>query len=237
MDIGTIDNVVSLSTRRPMAPGALREVEAYWMALADGRLMPKRSEVDPRGLTGALDRVFLLEKIAPSHARFRVAGSRLSRLLEMDLRGMPVSALFHPTARPDLADTLAAVFADPARVHLRLDGAGGLFWSRVPAEMLILPLRDDLGEVTRALGVIDWEGDVQAPNRFRIGHQERRTLIGYGARPDASAADMPVPVLDDRVPASELELVPLRDVDPAGRPVPPLECPDKPPRPTLTLVT
>lgn len=74
MDIETTDNVVSLSTRRPMSPGKLREVEAYWMALADGRLMPKRSEVDPRGMTGSLDRVFLLEKMSPAQARFRVAG-------------------------------------------------------------------------------------------------------------------------------------------------------------------
>lgn len=181
------DNVVSLRAHRPMAPAALREVEAYWLALADGRLMPRRSEVDPRGLSGTLDRVFLLERIAPAQARFRVAGSRLSRLLEMDLRGMPVTALFHPTARPDLSDALATVFDEPARLHLRLDGAGRLASARISAEMLVLPLRDDAGTVTRALGVLDWQGRISAPTRFRIGHQERRTLIGYGQRPQAPA--------------------------------------------------
>ena len=210
------ENVVSLAARRPASPAALREVETYWLALADGRLMPKRCEVDPRGMTGVLDRIFLLEKIAPAHARFRVAGSRLGQLLGMELRGMPLSALFHPTARPDLAEALTALFAEPARLHFRLDGAGGLFAPRIGAEMLILPLRDDAGEVTRALGVLDWQGAVRAPNRFRIGHQTRRTLIGYGERrseaPDATA----------RMP-----LIEMRDE------------PGRPPRrrPTLTLVT
>lgn len=251
MDIETTDNVVSLSTRRPMSPGKLREVEAYWMALADGRLMPKRSEVDPRGMTGSLDRVFLLEKMSPAQARFRVAGSRLSRLLEMDLRGMPFSSLFHPTARPDVSDALMAVFADPARVQLRLDGmGGGVFTNRISAEVLILPLRDDAGEVTRALGVIDWEGEVCAPNRFRIAHQQRRTLIGYGVRPDEQPDALDFfgqpeidnsvfvqSVTEDNIDASDLELVTMRDTE-SGWPTRHARGRRQTPkRPNLTVVT
>mgnify|MGYP002713073288 CR=1 FL=1 len=45
--------------------GAIGRVEAYWEGLRDGRLMPTRAEVDPRGITDALEQAFILEKIAP----------------------------------------------------------------------------------------------------------------------------------------------------------------------------
>lgn len=218
----TRDNVVTLHARRPMAPSALRETEAYWLALADGRLMPKRSEVDPRGLSGALDRVFLLERIAPSHARFRVAGSRLTRILDMEVRGLPFSTLFHAAARPDLGEALTAVFDEPARLYMRLDGAAGVFKTRVTAELLILPLRDDTGEVSRALGVLDWDANGPAPSRFRIGHQERRTLVGYAERPEEVQSPESLPLIE------------MRDL-PKATHRPKKKGPGQ--RPTLTLVT
>ena len=203
-------NIVDLAARRPLAPESLRVVDAYWNALADGRLMPKRSEIDPTGIADVLDRVFLIEQVAPGHARMRVAGNRLSSLLEMDLRGMPLSALFHPTTRPDLAEALSALFNEPARLRMRLDGVAPLFSSsRMRAEMLVLPLRDDEGRVTRAIGAIEFQGQLRSPQRFRIGQQDRRTLIGYA---------------DARLPG------------PPARPLPGAETGARK-RPTLTLVT
>lgn len=180
----TGDNVISLFSQQQLAPQAMRTLESYWLALADGRMMPDRAEVDPRGLDGTLDRTFVIEQIAPGHARFRVAGSRLSRLLGTELRGMPLSALFHRTARADLADALRALFEEPARVSLRLIGSGSVLTGRLQAECLLLPLRDDEGQVTRAIGCLDWSKDVSATQRFRITDQDRRTLIGYARHPE-----------------------------------------------------
>lgn len=190
---GTQENVVALESRRPGAQKALREVEDYWLALAKGRLMPLRSEVDPRALAGKLDRVFMLELVAPQQARFRVAGNRLSGLLGMDLRGMPLTALFHPAARDDLTDALEALFCEPARIAMRLDW--GVAIPPAPARqahLLLLPLRDDrTNKATRALGVLDWEGTVTPPQRFRIARQERRTLIGYAHAPEPARQPAP----------------------------------------------
>jgi hypothetical protein len=181
MSIRPKNNVIPLWREAPFASRAVQEMDCYWQALADGRLMPRRAEIDPRGLVGALDRTFLLERIAQGQARFRVAGSRLSTILEMELRGLPLSTLFHPAARPELAEALAAVFEEPARLSLNLDGSGPLGLRNGQAECLILPLRDDGGAVTRAIGCLDWP-DKAPPQRFRIRQARPRTLIGYGER-------------------------------------------------------
>ncbi len=43
-----------------MSYPAIAQVDAYWEALRNGRLMPERAEVDPRGLECALEYAFIL---------------------------------------------------------------------------------------------------------------------------------------------------------------------------------
>ena len=61
--------------------------------------MPLRSEIDPRGLKGALEYCFVLERIAPGLARLRVAGSHLGDLMGMEVRGMPITAFYDENGR------------------------------------------------------------------------------------------------------------------------------------------
>ena len=75
------------AARRPLGSAAPRPaqraldlVEAYWTALRGARLVPSRSEVDPRGIEAALDRAFVAERIAPGVARLRLAGAHLADL-------------------------------------------------------------------------------------------------------------------------------------------------------------
>jgi len=59
-------NIITLDTaRRARKFAAIAQVEAYWMALRNGRLMPSRSEIDPRGIANHLSNAFVLEQIAP----------------------------------------------------------------------------------------------------------------------------------------------------------------------------
>lgn len=178
------------------------EVESYWHALRDGRLMPSRSEIDPRGIAGALEQTFLLERMAPGVARFRLAGNRMADLMGMDVRGMPLSCLFLPDARAAIAEALACVFDEPARVELWLAGPRRLTRGRMAARMLLLPLRDDHGQVTRALGCLA-ASPVRgaAPHRFTITSDLRQTLIGYGTRPDARSAQNAGPAIASKRPA------------------------------------
>lgn len=157
---------------------ALAEVRAYWEALAAGRMVPPRAEVNPRGIARALDTAFILERIAPSIARFRLAGSHLNDLVGMEVRGMPLTALFTPRARQRLASQLEAVFQGPSILEMGLVGEAGYGKPRLEARLLILPLTSDLGDVSRALGCCVAEGEIgRTPRRFEIV-TERLTRLG-----------------------------------------------------------
>ncbi len=70
----------------------IRQAEAYWSALRTGSEIPFRSQIDPRGLENILRQTFILERIAPGIARFRLAGGQaLNEMAAMEVRGMPLS--------------------------------------------------------------------------------------------------------------------------------------------------
>jgi hypothetical protein len=177
-------NVIDFTARRESAaPRPLREVEAYWELLRDGRLVPDRSEVDPRGFPGALAQSFLLERIAPGLARVRVTGRHLCDLMGIDMQGLPITSLFLPEARPTVIEILSAVFEEPAVARAKLSSPGGIGRRTLEARLLILPLRDDQGDVTRAVGCLVAEGAIgRTPRRFAVDEFQCQTLIGYGRR-------------------------------------------------------
>lgn len=191
MDISYLlgKNVISLPPiRTERMYSELNQVEAYWEGLRDGRVMPARSEVDPRGITNALDCAFILERIAPGLARLRLAGHHMSELMGMELRGMPVSALFLPDARPRLAKMLDMVFDQPASMRLKLTSDSGITRAALEAEMFLAPLRDRNGEPSRAIGALKAHGRIgRAPRRFRIDEVSIRSLM-----PDQPVAPVPV---------------------------------------------
>jgi hypothetical protein len=185
--------VVPLFAANPKAATCFSELEAYWQSLCKGRIMPQRSEIDPRGIVGALDRTFLVERVAPGVARFRLAGMHLSDLMGMEVRGMPLTCFFLPGARAAIAEAVEAVFSEPARVDLWLTRARGMLQRATAARMLLLPLRDDHGQVTRAIGCLSASATTGSPpHRFTITSDNRQTLIGYGQRPDGvTTPDIP----------------------------------------------
>ncbi len=183
--------VVALaSRRRPGRFGMLDEVHRYWDALRGERLLPLRSEVDPRGIEGALDSAFVVERIAPGIARFRLAGSHLVDLMGAEVRGMPLSVLFAGGSRPALAEAVEGVFSGPETLRLTLSGERGLARPTMAAQMILLPLRSDLGDVTRALGCLASEGPIgRAPRRLVIRAAERVDILD--ARPAPRPVDRP----------------------------------------------
>ncbi len=182
------DNVIDLGGKRAeLGPRELRQVEAYWEGLREGRLLPDRAELDPRGLTPLIRNCILLDRIAPGLARIRISGRHVSDLMGIDVEGMPLSALFLPDARPDLTETLSAVFEEPAVARIALKSPGALGRHELAARMILLPLRDDMGDVTRALGCLLAEGPIgRTPRRFAIEDQTRQTLVGYAGPRNAT---------------------------------------------------
>lgn len=156
----------------------LLELRHYWEGLRKGRAIPDRADVEPKGIRSALDFAFILERVAPGAARFRLAGRHLIDLMGMEVRGMPFCSLLNPESRERLSDVLESVFKAPQIAELRLRSEPGYGRPELVARMLILPLKSDLGDVTRAMGCIISEGEIgRAPRRFDIMAEELTPVI------------------------------------------------------------
>lgn len=136
-------------------PEGFAAMRAHWDARRGaGGALPRRADIDPRGIAPLLHAAFVAERIAPGRARLRVAGRDMSGLMGMEVRGIPLSALFRPAAREPLASALVDLFDGPAALRLRLSAPRKLLHPRRQAAMLLLPLTSDLGDVSRLLGCL-----------------------------------------------------------------------------------
>lgn len=161
--------IVMEQFRNGRSLGPLKQAEAYWTSLRKGHEIPLRSDIDPRGIENLLEYAFIIERVAPGVARFRLAGQHLNALMGMDVRGMPLTAFFTPQARPHVSATLENMFEKPAVAEMDLKGESRRGRTPYEARLLILPLRSDTGEVTRALGVLVSDGAVSTvPARFNV---------------------------------------------------------------------
>lgn len=173
---GEVLNLANFDTLRPIQ--IIAELRAYWESLRRGRAIPYRSDIEPKGLRNALDYAFILERIAPGAARFRLAGKHLIDVMGMEVRGMPLCSILNPPARGRLSDVLESVFKAPQIAEFRLRSAGAYAQPELHAMMLLLPLRSDLGDATRVLGCLVSEGEIgRGPRRFDILRDELIPVI------------------------------------------------------------
>lgn len=187
-------NVLSLEPRS-RATEKTDRIETYWNGIRGNRLVPSRCEVDPRGLEGVLGHAFILERITGGLARFRIAGSHLTDLTGLELRQMPLSALFLPGSREILSDALEAVFDEPATVRFQVTSPAGFGRGALRGELILLPLRSDLGDVDRVLGGLVFDGKIgRTPRRIEIESQTRKSLIGYAGPAHSETEDRTKPV-------------------------------------------
>lgn len=173
---------------------AVNEVEAYWEGLRMGRLVPMRSEIDPRGIERALEYTFILERIAPGLARFRLSGLHLNDLLGMEVRGMPFTSFFTPKDRQLICDTLEDVFDGPQVAELILSGERSIGKPVLDAKVILLPLRSDMGEVTRIIGCLVSSGPIgRAPRRFDVVKRKMKVLTaGHPPMADPNPIQSPI---------------------------------------------
>ena len=172
----------------PLGPvfDGLAQVRAYWEGLREAGQLPERAALDPRGMSGVLDRVFLAERIGRGLAQLQVAGSGLADFAGMDVRGLPLSCLFTAESRPLLAQCVETVFGSPAvaEIDLGSDRMGG---GAVQARLLLLPLADQGGRKL-VLGTISFVARAR-PCKLQI-LARREEMLTITAGPEVSA---PVP--------------------------------------------
>jgi hypothetical protein len=188
----TLNFLDRLRVRRPAQPApapvfeGLAQVRAYWEGLRSDGQLPARAALDPRGLSGMLDRVFLAERIGRGLAQVRIAGSGLAEFAGMDVRGLPLSCLFAPESRHQLGLSLERVFEAPAVTELDLgsDRAAG---GGLVARLLLLPLADEAG-AKRVLGAISFAASAPARCKLQIRSWRDERL----ALPEAEIIEAPV---------------------------------------------
>ncbi|MEP5759332.1 MAG: PAS domain-containing protein [Litoreibacter sp.] len=160
-----------------MDTSPLTNMYNYWEDLRAGRLAPLRSEVDPRAIASSLENGFILERVQPGSVRFRLAGSHLSDLMGMEVRGMPLRAFVEPAVRSAFTQSLEAVFEGPETHEYRLVSRQKNS-PKMAARILLLPMKSDSGEVDRALGCMVSDGNIGlAPRRFRVTETRITSLL------------------------------------------------------------
>ncbi len=165
-DIGIIAGSTAFDSNATFS--AFARVCSYWADLRQQGAVPRRAQIDPQALAHALPDVFLAEIVAPRVARLRLCGHRIEDLMGMDMRGMPLSVLCQGDARAALAEALEQV-ALGARVTLSLQGESGFGLPPLRARLALMPLADEVGRITRILGVIERDGEPgRTPRRFAL---------------------------------------------------------------------
>ncbi|MBN2630572.1 MAG: PAS domain-containing protein [Rhodobacteraceae bacterium] len=177
--------------------GMISELRAYWEALRDGEMLPRRDKVDPRGIANALEHSFLIERIAPGIARFRIAGMVYNDLMAMDIRGMPMSCLFLGDARDRLQIELERVFRTPAILTLDLLAERSLGRGNLRGRMQVLPMLGAGDTSDLAIGCLELDGEIgRAPRRFSISDaQLERVRASHQAPPLSQDSALPSPAI------------------------------------------
>ena len=174
-------------------------LHGYWNELRAGRDAPYRSEIDPRKIRGALETMFILETTPEGGLRFRLAGTRLCELTGEELRGRSAENLMIFGHEREIASLARRTLEEPGvgvmrvRAEHRREPSAESF----SGEMILLPMRSELGDMTRILGAVNL---TEAPRRT-LGALDLR-LRCLGARmldidvdPDlalSGAGDMPL---------------------------------------------
>ena len=171
----------------------LGQLRAYWEALRGASTLPSRASLDPRGLSGVLDRVFLADRTGTGLAQIRLAGSALTEFAGTDLPGLPLSCLFTPESRPLLAQSLEKVFADPAVVEIDL-GSDRNRVGTVMVRLLLLPLAED-GERRSMLGAVGFASGATPCKLQILARREERLVLPARqiAPPEVMADATPAP--------------------------------------------
>lgn len=181
---------------RSGGPDPMAQLRAYWEGLRVNDAIPSRAQISPRGIEAALASTFLLERVAPGIARFRIAGMDLADVMGMEVRGLPFSSMFCPAVRNDMALRLEQVFQSPAILTMDLVAERGIGRPALSGQLLALPLRDDQGRIAMALGCIVLSGKLgRSPRRFEIARSALTRLATPTLAQPRPAPTIPAPKL------------------------------------------
>lgn len=163
----------------------LEQAWRYWTSQRMGADLPRRTAMDPKAMGPILGHSMILDRVRPGTVRVRLGGHVLHDLMGMEVRGLPVRAFFDIADRTRVMDQIEQVFETPATLEFDLisEGPDGIITGR----MLVLPLIDGAGQVTKALAVLVTDRMTSdPPRRFQLTNATLMPVAG-ASRPATSA--------------------------------------------------
>lgn len=179
----------------------LFDVRDYWNKQRKGMDIPYKSNIEAAGIGQSVDYAFIAERIARGIARFRLSGQHLHKFMGMEVRGLPLASILRISSRDEFSKILESVFDTPQIAEFYLIAPSEYARPQMTARMLLLPLKSDLGDVTRILGCLITSGETgQTPRRFDLERYELSPVIAGGEvvspKPTASPPVPRSPVFD-----------------------------------------
>lgn len=128
-----------------------QELLKYWDGLRRDRTTPCRQDVQPQHIKRLLPNIFMLERFDEDHLVFRLAGTRLCERYGREFRAHNFLSLWRGADRFRMRDFLDQVIKRPSPGLIKCR-AETLDRITIDAEMLVLPMMDSQGAITRILG-------------------------------------------------------------------------------------
>ena len=116
-----------------------QQLYAYWDRVRNGRLAPRRAEIDPAQISPLLPETFIAERIEARSYRFRLAGTRICEQFGRELQGTELLDLWTDADRRAVGSVLRTVLTDAAIGYGRFR-AYGRANRQAHFEFLFLPL-------------------------------------------------------------------------------------------------
>ncbi len=129
------------------------QLYAYWDRVRNGRVAPRRFEIEPARIPTLLPETFIAEGAGLLGFRFRLAGTKICEQFGKEMRGIDLLSLWDRDDREQVASLLHTVFTDAAVMH-------GLFRAftgtnrEASFELVVMPLIHTGETINRLLGGI-----------------------------------------------------------------------------------
>jgi len=154
----------------------IQTLRSHWESLRINGDLPLRADIDPRQIPDVLDCLFIFERLNPEDVRVRIAGLTLCEMMGMEVRGQSPMSFFDKNTRKRFAAVVADVMNRPTIANLGLDTVDKM-GNEARAEMILLPLRSDFGDVTRIIGCLTGPEDgFTAPMRLHVRNVDLEAL-------------------------------------------------------------
>jgi hypothetical protein len=153
-----------------MQQSTTKQLYAYWDRVRNGRLAPRRFEIEPASIAPLLPETFIAECTGFFSYRFRLVGTHVCDHFGRELRGTDFLSLWDAQDRDAMATAVTTVVRDGAAAH-------GTFHAytatdrQATFEFVILPLVHAADSVNRLLGSI---AAIEPP--FWLGTEPLRRL-------------------------------------------------------------